>query len=312
MIDSVYNISPQQINYILELSIEKSFMRASEKCFVTQPTLSMQIKKVEEIIGFVIFDRSRTPLELTSFGEKLIPILKDIQTEYARITALTKQSKGTFVEQIKLGIIPTISAYLISDIFDTLKTKLKNVQLKIEELKTEELIEAMKDGKLDMAILAGPYLEPRMRTIPLYKEEINLYFPSGKSNVVNPNELEGVQPWLLSKGNCLRTQMVHFCGLNEEESFETSWNYEGGNIDLLMKMVDLNGGYTLIPANYKVDKKYLKRLYDNSFHQYPAREIISVIPTKTLKKESCERIIRIIQHQYNSESGDDLKVLNWK
>lgn len=312
MIDNIYSITPQQINYILELNIERNFQRASDKCFVTQPTLSMQVKKAEELLGFIIFDRSRSPVELTIAGEQLIPILKDIQLEYTRIATLKQQVQGNFIEQLKIGIIPTISAYLLSEIFEHVKSEMSNVHIKVEELKSEELVEALEDNRIDIGIMAGPYLGQRMRTIPLFREEIKLYFPSSKAAQLTPQDLEKSQPWLLSKGNCLRTQMVHFCSLNDAEDFNSTWNYEGGNIDLLMNMVDLNGGYTLIPENYRIDKKLLKRLFDENTKEYPAREVIAVMPTKTLKKASCEQISRIIQLAYNKPTTEALKILSWK
>jgi len=312
MIENVNSITPQQINYILELNIERNFQRASEKCFVTQPTLSMQVKKAEELLGFAIFDRSRSPMELTLSGQQLIPILKDIQSEYARMGALTKKVKDNYIEQVKVGVIPTISAFLLLDIFEKVQKKLGNVQFKFQELKSEELIVALEDKQIDLAIMAGPFAEPRMRTVPLFQEEIKIFYPAAKTESIHPNQLENERPWLLSKGNCLRTQMVHFCGISEATDVGLTWNYEGGNIDLLMKMVELNGGYTLVPENYQISSNHLKRLFDPKTKEYPAREIIAIFPTKSLKAESCEALIRIIQLQYNSQSKDHLKIIAWK
>ena len=313
MIDNIYSITPQQINYILELNAERNFQRASEKCFVTQPTLSMQVKKAEDLLGFPIFDRSRFPIELTSAGEQLIPVLMDVQLEYARIGTLAQRIKGSYSEQLRVGIIPTVSAYLIADVFEAVRREMPHIQIKLEEMKTDEVVDALEENRVDLGILAGPYNERRMRTIPLYQEEIMLYFPAVKSKTVTPEELEDAQPWLLSKGNCLRTQMVHFCSLDDSREFETKWNYEGGNIELLMKMVDLNGGYTLIPQHYRMSGIALKRLYDKRTGEYPAREIIAIMPSKSLKKSSCEAFVRIIQHQYNQEKkASGLRILNWR
>lgn len=312
MIENVYAITPQQINYILELNVERNFQRASNKCFVTQPTLSMQVKKAEEILGFIIFDRSRSPIELTSSGELLIPILKDVQLEYLRIATLTQKLSGNYSENLKIGVIPTISSYLLLDVFEEVRTKMPNVTFNIEELKSEELIEALEDGRLDIGILAGPYIGRRMRTIPLFQEEIKIYYPKSKKSILSPKDIVNIQPWLLSKGNCLRTQMVHFCSINDQLNIEGKWSYEGGNIDLLMKMVDLNGGYTLIPEYYKLPKTTLNRLFDDKTNQYPAREVIAIMPSKSLKSKSCEELIRVIQLQYNNQRKDMMQILSWK
>jgi len=311
MIENYYSITPQQINYIIELNIERNFQRASEKCFVTQPTLSMQIKKVEELLGFAIFERSKLPLEPTKEGEQLIEILKDVQIEYARITDLVQKINGNHTEFIKVGIIPTVSAYLISDIFDTIQKEMPHLQLSIHEIKSEELIDAIDENQFDIGIMAGPQNNRRMRTIPLYQEEIKVYFPTLNKETISPDDLNASQPWLLSKGNCLRTQMVNFCNL-QDDSLESKWNYEGGNMDILTNMVDLNGGYTLVPEYYQLRDKELKRIYDPLTKEYPARQIIGMIPNKTSKKSTLESFLRIIQGKYNTRKTDNFRILDWK
>lgn len=313
MIENIYNISPQQIRYIIELNNSGSFHQASKNCFVTQPTLSMQIKKVEELLGFTVFDRSRNPIELTPEGKKLLPILLDIQQEYARIGTLKQKLDGSYMEQIRIGVIPTISSYLLIDLYKEMKGKLDDVQVFIEEYKTEELISAMEQNKVDVGILAGPFHASGVRTVPLYVEEILIYYPDFKKETVTPIDLDNRQPWLLSEGNCLRTQMVHFCKIDDQQSSnEVKWSYQGGNIDLLMEMVDLNGGYTLVPEFYGKTNKKLRRLWDDTSNEFPAREVIAIFPNKTYKKDVIEKIIRLIQLKYAKKSQENLRVLNWK
>ena len=312
MIDNVYSITPQQINYILELNNERNFQRASEKCFVTQPTLSMQIKKVEELIGFVIFDRARFPIELTPAGAELIEVLKDIQIEYSRIANVIKRVNGTATEELKIAMIPTVSAYLLFDIFEEVNERFPKLKLHIQELKTEELIEAMEDNQYDIGILAGPYTGRRMRTVPLYQEEIMIYMPSVSEDKVSPEMLSEEQPWLLSKGNCLRTQMVQFCNLQTTAHSRTSWSYEGGNLDLLMKMVDLNGGYTLVPEFYNYKGNGFKKMVDPITNESPARQIIGLMPAKSVRKEASEALLRIIQMRYSKNVKENFRVLDWK
>ncbi len=312
MIDIVYSITPQQINYILELNNERNFQRASEKCFVTQPTLSMQIKKVEDLIGFSIFDRAHFPIELTVAGAELIEVLKDVQVEYGRISNVIKRVNGTAVEELKIGIIPTVSAYLIQDIFEEVKIKLPHLTLRFQELKSEELLEAMEDNKFDLGILAGPYTGRRMRTFPLFQEEIKIYCSDIKEDTITPNQLLYLQPWLLSKGNCLRTQMVQFCKLESDSLNGSNWSYEGGNLDLLIRMVDLNGGYTLVPEFYGFESEYIKKMVDPITGESPARQIIGLMPGKSIRKDATEALLRIIQHQYTKNVKENFKILDWK
>lgn len=309
-------ISIQQMQYILVLSEQKQFQRASELCFVTQPTLSMQVKKAEDDLGYLIFDRSKNPIELTSYGMNLIPLIRDVLNETGKIEVLTKKFKGIYKEQVRIGIIPTIASYLVPDMFTLWQEKLKGIQLLILEQKTDELLVSLERKELDMAIIAGPYNDSKMRTIPLFKEEILAFCPSIKNKVIESNDLIDLHPWLLSKGNCLRTQMIQFCEINEDNETD-SWNYEGGNIELLMKMVELNGGYTLVPKNYHLNEDQANKLRSikasNAIVEgVPAREIIAISPNKSLKWNSLDTLIREIQLNYNNNKQDSkMTVLNW-
>jgi LysR family hydrogen peroxide-inducible transcriptional activator len=304
-------ITIQQMQYILALSEQLSFQRAAEQCFVTQPTLSMQIRKAEEILGFPVFDRSRSPLELTFFGKELLPILSDIMDENQKIKSLQLRMSGHYVEDVRVGIIPTIASYLVSDMFQIWKEKLEDVHLQIIELTTNEAIEALEKKEIDAAIIAGPYVHPGWRTTKLFKEEILVFAPNLENDFLTQEDLNGLQPWLLSKGNCLRNQMVHFCRIDDGTKDE--WDYQGGNLDLLMRMVEINGGYTLIPFHYRmneVNKRFLKSL-QTSNQTKPAREIIALVPNKSIKMAFLDTIMREIQVHYSKENEENLEIISW-
>ena len=305
-------ISIQQIQYIHALSEEKQFQKASERCFVTQPTLSMQVKKAEEMLGGQVFDRSRSPLGMTQFGLELLPIFRDVMADYSNIEEVILKKKGVYREEVKMAIIPTVAGYMVPELYNEWKNVLPNVQLTIVELKTEEILTALEDRKIDIGILAGPVVNPKWRSIPLYKEEIKAFLPGRKGEGIQLDELVNEHPWLLTKGNCLRTQMMHFCQLKSAEG-KGDWDYEGGNISLLENMVKLNGGYTLVPVNFiKADQADYKRIF-SSANEVPARGIISLIPNKSPKMKFLEIMIRIIQFKYNSNLEDaSLSILNWK
>jgi LysR family hydrogen peroxide-inducible transcriptional activator len=274
----------------------------------------MQIKKAEDELGYVIFDRSRQPLELTPYGEKLIPILREILSESEKIKVITEQMKGNYKERIRLGIITTIASYMVPDLFSKWMEKLDDVQLNITEMKTEELIEALEKKELDAIIIAGPHLDSRYKSNLLYTEEILAYIPNSNKDEISTDQLRDLHPWLLSSGNCLRNQMISFCQLkNENES--QAWNYEGGNMDLLLSMADQYGGYTLLPFHHHISKdkkKHLKRIVSTGFQQHPAREVIAVSPSKSLKWKGIEQIIREIQFQYANNQPTNFEILNWK
>jgi LysR family hydrogen peroxide-inducible transcriptional activator len=305
-------LSIQQMHYILVLSEELQFQRASERCFVTQPTLSMQVKKAEELLGHPIFDRSRNPIQLTPFGSSLLPIIREVVNESNKIDNLLERMKGSYKEVIKIGVIPTIASYLVPDMFQKWQERIGHVQLMIEELKTEELILVLERKEIDLAILAGPYNDNRLRTIPMFKEEILAYIPSCNKNEISVEELTELHPWLLSRGNCLRTQMIQFCQLKEGQEID-AWNYEGGNLELLLKMVDMNGGYSLVPEYYHLNENQRTQLksISNGTKSVPAREIIALVPNRSLKWETIEKLIREIQFNYNRVSKSEMHVLNW-
>ena len=305
-------ISIQQMNYIVVLSEERLFQRASERCFVTQPTLSMQIKKAEETLGYPIFDRDTNPLQLTPSGEKLIPILREILAETDKIKLLSDQLKGKVKEEVRIGIIPTIAAYLLPDLFSSWIADFGNIKLKIQELKTTSCLEALERKELDMAIIAGPHYDSRLRSIPLFLEEIQVYCPEVIGDKITFENIQQLHPWLLNQGNCLRTQMLHFCQLNVEQA-GGDWDYEGGNLPLLIEMVEKNGGYTLIPSNYKLQEcqqSGIKAIAD--LEAAPAREILALIPNRSMKMQHLEAMIRQIQHFYgHKKTNKNLLVLDW-
>lgn len=305
-------ISIQQMQYIVVLSEERQFQRASERCFVTQPTLSMQIKKAEEQLGYLVFDRESSPLRLTPAGEKLIPILRELLSENEKIKWLSEQMKGNVKEEIRLGIIPTVACYLIPSLFSEWQSTFDNIKLSIHEMKTTEVLEALERKEIDLGIIAGPHLDQRLRTIPLFQEEIFVYAPALSGTTVSMAELQQMHPWLLNQGNCLRTQMVHFCQLKEFTPIN-EWNYEGGNLPLIIEMVDRNGGYTLIPSNYSLSptqQEGIKTISD--LGAAPAREIIALCSNRSAKMQGMEALARSIQFAYGNPKQKSLQVLDWK
>lgn len=306
-------ISIQQMTYIVNLNETKSFSSAAVKSFVTQPTLSMQIKKAEEVLGFSIFDRESNLFSLTPKGEQLIPIIEQILHDYSEINYLIDNKNEASQERIKIGVIPTIANFLIEENYSEWKNLLDMSILEIEEGITEELIERCEQKKLDAIILAGPARSSKLLSISLFEEEM-LLFTSEKinENKVTINQIQEWKPWLLSRGNCLRTQMMEFCSLKNENS--QNWNYQGGNIELLMRMVIKEGGYTLVPSFFASHLNKLNEMKHivNDFDESPARQVICCVLNKGKKWQSVEKIIRSIQHKYAKSSSNNLKLLNWE
>jgi LysR family hydrogen peroxide-inducible transcriptional activator len=308
------NISQQQIAYIISLLEHKNFGKAADSCFVTQPTLSMQIKKAEETLGYKIFNRNRNPIELTDFGEKLMPILFEMQLEYEKIYKLAKSNEGKIIDEIKIGIIPTISSYLVPQLFQNKHLFSNKIKWAILELKSEEILDQIQSKKIDLGIMAGPIDKQNLNVNHLYNEEILIYLSGSKENKLHISEIENKQPWLLNSGNCLRTQMIHFCKLSE--NYESEWNYEGGNLEMLVKMVDFNEGYTLIPdfyhKFYNLDKAKIKHIYAEKNDQFPARNVIGISSIKNSKNEEISSLLNFIKLKFSNQEKKKFDVLNWK
>lgn len=306
-------ISTQQISYILALVESGNFSKAASNCFVTQPTLSMQIKKAEDQLGRPIFHRDGNTLALTAFGEKLIPIIRQVQQDYTEIEGLVQQFSGKYLDRLRIGIIPTITTYLLEDCYSEWKKLFPNTQLHIEELTTVELLTALENRSIDLAILAGPVNQSNLRVSPLFTEEILAYTPVNLEKDISLDALQQLQPWLLSKGHCLRTQMMQFCELNDQQN--GGWSYAGGNLDVLMRMVDNEGGYTLVPECYarkvKDEENRFKRIL-NYDKQSPGRSIIAVSHFRNTNWGLMEKMIRAIQLQYQDKPTDLLTILSWK
>ena len=303
-------ISPAQIQYIIHVYQEKSFQRAAEKCFVTQPTLSMQIKKAEVFLGYPIFNRDSSPLSLTPFGEELMPKIFDIDSAYKQVDILIQKKQGVYEEEIKLGIIPTVSIYLVPILYKLWKNEFPNVRLKVIELPTEKLLQAVGEKKVDAGIMAGPVKDQRFSDSILYTEEIKIYAPQFEGNSLVAEDLKSMKPWLLSKGNCLRTQMINFCELKQED--KVNWDYEGGNLELLTKMAKVHGGFTLIPNNYLNMHRKLKANSLSLDDPAPARTVVGFHLPRTTKQVNLTKLFNLIKKTYPKEESKALNILPWK
>ena len=233
-------------------------------------------------------------------------MLREILSENDNLRLLNDRMAGKIKEEIRVGIIPTVSVYMLTRLFSMFAESLPNVRLLYLEHTTEGLIHELEKGTLDLGILAGPFQQAKYRTAPLFTEEIEIYTALGNEPSVDVLSLDGQQPWLLSKGNCLRTQVINFCNISETAN-GPAWDYIGGNMDLLVEMVNMNGGYTLLPASFKSAKEnpaFRKRLV--SPYGSPAREIIGVFPQRSYKTPHLERLV------FSQRSDVPLHILDWK
>jgi len=276
-----------QLKYVLAVAEHKNFTLAAEKCFVTQPTLSMQIQKIEEELNIQIFDRTKKPIQLTDIGQKIVNQAKNIVNEADRIQDIVEQQKGFIGGEFRLGIIPTIMPTLLPMFLNNFIKKYPKVKLIIEELNTDEIITKLKNGNLDAAIAATPLEDEKIKEIVLYFEPFVAYIPEN-SNIFQKAEIEIDdlninEILLLQDGHCFRDGILNLCK-NRNESGLKSFQIESGSFETLIKLADEGLGMTLLPYLHTLDLKESDKVKLRHFKEpKPAREVSLIYPKSELK-----------------------------
>lgn len=236
----------QQLEYIVSLDKTRHFVKAAEMCGVTQPTLSAMIQKLEDELDCRIFDRSMHPIVPTVVGAQILQQAQVILFHVNQLKENVLTQKGSTSGSLMLAIIPTVAPYLLPDLISTFRKDYPDIQLKVSEMRTDTIIEKLHNAEIDMAILSTPLNDPRILEVPLYYEKFVAYISPGSSiydlSEISTNDMPLEQLWVLEEGHCLRNQVFNFC-----ENKTHSTLYEAGSIDTLVKIVDMNGGYTVIP-----------------------------------------------------------------
>lgn len=276
-----------QLQYVLAVAEHKNFTKASEFCFVTQPTLSMQIQKLEDELEVQIFNRSKKPIELTEVGLKIVSQAKNIVNESERIKDIIDQDKGFIGGEYKIGVIPTIMPTLLPMFLKTFIQKYPKVQLKIQELTTPEIIKQLIDGNIDAAIAATPLEEEQLIERPLYYEPFVAYIPQNhrlenQSNI-NSSDLDLNDILLLEDGHCFRDGVINLCQTSKTQK-NNPFSLESGSFETLIKLSDEGLGMTLLPY---LHSKQLQECYTNKLTHFadpkPAREVSLLYHEKELK-----------------------------
>ncbi len=276
-----------QLQYVLAVAEHKNFTLAAEKCFVTQPTLSMQIQKVEEELKIQIFDRSKKPIQLTEIGQKIVNQAKNIVNEADRMQDIVEQQKGFIGGEFRLGIIPTIMPTLLPMFLNNFIKKYPKVKLIIEELNTDEIILKLKNGHLDAAIAATPLMEEKIKEVVLYFEPFMAYIPQShkyySKTEMEVSDLDIDEILLLQDGHCFRDGILNLCK-NVSKSDFSHFQLESGSFETLIKLADEGLGITLLPYLHTLDLKESDKLKLKHFVEpKPAREVSLIFPKTELK-----------------------------
>lgn len=241
-----------QLEYVVAVATYKSFVAAAEKSFVTQPTLSMQIQKLEDELGIRLFDRTKHPIAVTDIGEAIVAQAKKVLEECERVNELIQGQQDTLQGTFHLAVIPTIAPYILPGLLDRYHTAYPKVKLQVSELETAAVLRAVRNGEIDAGLVSTPLEENHIREYPLFYEPFVTYFAEGdpalKKRLITPKDVDLSQIWLLSEGHCMRNQVLDLCSEQIHKLQATKpYRYESSNVETLRRLVDKNGGQTVLP-----------------------------------------------------------------
>ena len=287
-----------QLSYVLAVAEHQNFTKAAEKCFVTQPTLSMQIQKLEDQLDILIFDRSKKPIELTEVGKKIVNQARNIVNESHRIQDIVDQQKGFIGGEFKLGIIPTVMPTLLPMFLKNFIKKYPKVKLKIEELTTEEIITRINDGHLDAAIAATPLENDSIKERVLYFEPFMAYIPQNhrlnSKKTISTDDLDIEDMLLLEDGHCFRDGVINLCRAFKDQNDE-HFQLESGSIETLVKLSNEGLGMTLLPYLHTLDINEKTKINLKKFDTpSPAREVSIIYHKSELKMQIIEALQEVI------------------
>lgn len=287
-----------QLYYVLAVAENQNFTKAAEKCFVTQPTLSMQIQKLEDQLDVQIFDRSKKPIELTDVGKKIVTQARNIVNESYRIQDIVDQQKGFIGGEFRLGIIPTVMPTLLPMFLKTFIKKHPKVKLKIEELTTEEIMLRIADGHLDAAIAATPLEHEQIKERVLYYEPFVSYIPKNhrlhKTKKIDVSDLDISDMLLLEDGHCFRDGVINLCKVFKDH-VDDKFQLESGSIETLIKLSNEGLGMTLLPYLHTLDINDKEKENLHYFNEpSPAREVSIIYHKSELKMQIIEALQDVI------------------
>ena len=279
----------QQLRYLEALDKHRNFGRAAEACNVTQPTLTMQLRKLEDEMGVVIFDRSRQPIQPTPAGDIILAKAREILFHADQLYNFVKGEHTNLAGTFQLGVIPTLAPYLLPRFLPQFSASHPDTNLIIREVQTDRILELLREGSLDIGLLATPLNDPSIREIPLFNEPFRLYtLDAEQPDPVAMDALPDEGLLLLEEGHCFRAQTLELCGRRVRGGMP-NLDYRSGSIEALKALVRSGMGYTLVPALSagKDDLRYLRSFAAPE----PVREI-SLVVHKTFVRERLLEVLR--------------------
>lgn len=294
----------QQLQYIVAVDTHRHFVKASEACFVTQPTLSIMIHRLEDELGVKVFDRNKQPVEPTVIGREIIKKARYILDQAEELKSMVGGNLNDIKGEIRLGVIPTVAPYLLPVILPVLMDKYPDVNFTISEFNTEQIIDKIISRELDMAILATPLNNRFIEEHFLYNERFVAYIAGGnvaaRGQFIRPQDIDPEELWLLNEGHCLRTQALRLCEMQDKTQAARRFRYSTGSIESLRTLVRLFNGWTILP-----ELALLGEDIEHSDHLFrfeapsPAREISLI----TYSHFARRNLVRVISDEIRERVG---------
>jgi LysR family hydrogen peroxide-inducible transcriptional activator len=242
----------RELRYLVALADQGHFGRAAEACHVSQPTLSTQLKKLEAYLGATLFERTNKTLRVTPIGEKIVAKARRVLVEADSIVELARVKAAPLTGPLNLGVIPTLSPYLLPWLLPALKDGYPDLRLIIHEDLTDHLLERLRTHKIDAAMLALPIEEDELETLALFDEPFFFACPPGHplagAETVRDTDLRAVHLLLLTDGHCLRDQALAVCGFDEAPPEDEGTDFRATSLETIRQMVAAGMGCTLLPA----------------------------------------------------------------
>ncbi len=296
-----------ELKYIVAVSRERHFGRAAEACFVSQPTLSVAVKKLEDELGVHLFERGNTEIGITAIGQRIIDQAREVLQQTALIKELAQQNKNPLSGPLRLGVIYTIAPYLLPALVKQLVTQMPQMPLILQENFTAQLLEQLKQGELDAAIMALPIAEAGFNITPLYDEPFWVAVPHQHAwatrQHIHPRELQDETMLLLGAGHCFRDQVLQVCPelsrfsphLQGENGIRRS--FEGSSLETLRYMVAGGLGLTVLPASAAQVARADPLLKLVPFESpAPYRSVVLVWRKSFTRPEAMAALSSVIQH----------------
>lgn len=289
----------QQLEYILAVARHGHFGRAADACNVTQPTLSAMIGKLEEEIGAKLFDRNRQPICPTPVGERVVQQAREVLAQADNIKDIVKEEQQSVGGKFRLGILPTIAPYLLPRFFPQLMKKYPALDIRVQEMKTHQIKEALLQGDIDAGILAAiEGLEDYSQTSLFYEKYVGYVAREDslfKKEVIRTADVaSSSQLWLLDEGHCFRNQMVRFCQMKSSQTSQLAYNL--GSMETFMRMVESGMGITFIPELASIQlSEPQKELVRPFAIPIPTRQLLLITNRNFIRQTLLDVVVKEVQ-----------------